>query len=121
MPPKVKPLNNNVLIELEPLNETVDGLISDVKLFKPNDANEHVFRIGKVVAVGPGRWNKKRTARLPMDAEVGMRILFIKFVATHTEQAKQIQREFLGEEFALIKDNDILADIGDTPLSRISQ
>ena len=121
MPPKVKPLNDNILVKLEPLNETVDGLISDVKIYKPDAANEHVFRIAKVVDVGPGKWNKKRTARLPMAAEVGMRVLFIKFVATHTEQAKQIREEVLGEEYALIKDNDILADIGDTPLSRISQ
>lgn len=120
MLPKVKPLNDNVLVELEPLNETVDG-ISGVTLYKPAEASEHVFRIAKVVDVGPGKWNKKHTSRLPMDAKVGMRILFIKFVATHTEQAKQVQREVLGKDFALIKDNDILADVGDLELSQLAQ
>jgi co-chaperonin GroES (HSP10) len=90
-------------------------------LYKPTEANEHVFRIAKVIDVGPGKWNKKRTGRLPMDAKVGMRVLFIKFVATHTEQAKQVQREVLGKDFALIKDNDILADVGDLELSQLAQ
>jgi co-chaperonin GroES (HSP10) len=109
--------NDNVLIRLEEdPEETAGGLI------KPQGAQEHVFRIGRVVKAGPGRWNRKGTARIPMVCKEGMRVLFVKFIATHTESAKQLQRSVLDKDHAIIKDQDVLVEVDeDFKISDVTQ
>jgi co-chaperonin GroES (HSP10) len=119
--PTLNLTNDNILLKLEPLNQTVDGLSSDVVLFKPTDACEHVYRTATVVKLGPGKRSKKHGIRLPMDLRVGDRVIFIKFLATHTSQSKQLRQEILGDDYAIVKESDILAEIGDLDISRISQ
>jgi len=103
--PPVRPQNDRVLIYLEPESNVVG---SDVKLYKPDDANAHVFRLGRVVRVGPGKRDPDSGERIPCMVKPGDRVLFIKFVATHTKTAESIQCT-VGKDFALIKDYDALA------------
>lgn len=121
MQPKLKLLGDNLLLKLDPLNRTVDGLSEGVTLYKPTGACEHVYRTATVVSAGPGRWSKKTNKRLPMAIKEGERVIFIKFLATHTSQAKQLNQELLGDEYALVKESDILAEIGNLSISQISQ
>jgi co-chaperonin GroES (HSP10) len=106
--PEVRLLNDNVMIKLEPESDTTaSGLI-----IKPQDKHEHVFRAGRVVQVGPGGWNDKTDVREPMMCEVGMRVLFVKFVATHTQSARHVQ-SIIGKDYAVIKDYDALLVLDD--------
>lgn len=108
MIPKLQPLNDNVMIKLEPESEvTASGLI-----IKPQDKHEHVFRAGRVVRIGPGKRNDKTNEREPMFCKVGMRVLFVKFVATHTQSARHIQ-SIIGNDYAMIKDYDALCELDD--------
>ena len=116
MTPTLRMQNNNVLIKLDPEVEKVAGGM----LFKPETAHDHVLRTGEVVAVGPGRWNDKGERYEPMECKPGMRVLFVKFIATHTESAKQL-KQYIGPDFAIIKDKDALLDVGELKLEDISQ
>jgi len=106
-------LGNTVLIKLDPeSNKTKSGV-----LFKPEGACEDVLRTGVVVDVGPGKYLTDDTmARQPMDVKVGDGVVFVKFVATHTETAKGI-REYLKEDEALLQLSDIMLvfDHGNPP------
>lgn len=117
--PNIDPMNDNVLIELEPEGE----MVANDTLYKPDGANEHVLRTARVIKVGPGLWcvhHKHQMARQEMMCVPGTRIVFIKFVATHTNTARDIQ-QVIGEDYALIKDRDALADIGSLSASQLSQ
>jgi chaperonin GroES len=74
-PRLIEPLDNHVLIELECEPEK-EGLIS-----KPENARDldRSNRIGTVLRVGPGKWNKRRTHRMPMELKVGDRVLMGTF------------------------------------------
>jgi co-chaperonin GroES (HSP10) len=110
--------NDNVLIRLEEDPETT----ASGNLIKPEGAQEHVFRIGRVIKAGPGKWNSKGTARIPMVCKPGMRVLFVKFVATHTESAKQLRRSHLDKDHAIIKDQDVLLEVDeDFKIEQVSQ
>ena len=96
-------LHDNILIKLDPEKETIGSGL----LIKPQNAHEHVLRTAKVVQVGPGRWAKGAAVRIPVGVEVGDGVVFIKFVATHTETAKSIQKA-VGLDHAIIKPEDVL-------------
>ena len=117
--PPVIPHGDKLLVHLEPEQESFSAAPS---LLRPDAVKQdHVFRIGRVIRVGPGEWNKKRTARKPIGIEVGVRVLFVKFVATHTQTAKSIQA-ILGEDFALIDKDDCLLELAEgVKLEEISQ
>ena len=117
--PAVIPHGDKILVHLEPEQDSFSEAPS---LLRPDAVKQdHVFRIGRVVRVGPGEWNKRRTARKPIDIEPGVRVLFVKFVATHTQTAKSIQA-VLGEDFALIDKDDCLLELADgVRLEDISQ
>ena len=106
--PPVRPANGQILVYLEP---DADGFSAAPSLVKPQSAKtDHVFRLGRVVKVGPGEWNSKDTMRIPIQVEAGMRVLFVKFVATHTKTAESIQHT-LGKDFALLREKDLLAEV----------
>lgn len=117
--PKVFPCGDQILVYLEP---DADGFSSAPSLIKPAAVKaDHVFRIGRVLRKGPGRWNKKRTCRVPIDIEAGARVLFVKFTATHTKTAESLQHS-LGKDFALLREKDLLLELDETvQLSDISQ
>jgi chaperonin GroES len=106
--PPVRPVNGQIMVYLE---AEADKFSDAPSLVKPDAVKEdHVFRIGRVVAMGPGEWNKKHTARIPIGIEIGLRVLFVKFVATHTKTAESIQHT-LGKNFALLRAKDLLCEL----------
>lgn len=119
-PRKVKrALNANILIHLEEeLAEEVDGhhLRRTVGgIFIPDGAHESAMAIGKIEAVGPGEWcttsRGKEWFRPVCDVVVGMRVLFIKFLAK-TETAKRAQHA-LGQGRFFVREDDLLCEVGD--------
>ncbi len=94
-----KPLSNNVLIE--PIKEeakTKSGIVL------PETAEKSKQTKGKVIAVGPGKFNEKGE-RNPMNVKVGD---FVLFEEPWSENNK-IKDE--GKEYFLVKEEDILAII----------
>ena len=89
-----KPLNNYVLMERLPEeNKTAGGIII------PDTAKEKPSR-GRVVAVGDGVIENGN--RVPMTVAVGDIVLFAKWAASLNEV------KIDGNDFVLIKENDIL-------------
>jgi len=106
--PPVRPMNGQMLVYLE---QDADSFSAAPSIVKPDSAKaDHVFRIGRVVKKGPGEWNRKKTKRLPIQVELGSRVLFIKFVATHTKTAEATQ-VVLGDDFAFLREQDILLEL----------
>jgi co-chaperonin GroES (HSP10) len=95
---------NAVLIRLDPENDkTKSGT-----LYKPDGAMEDVFRTGEILRVGPGKYLfEDQKLRQPIDVKPGDGVVFIKFLATHTETAKGIQK-YLGEDEAILQLSDIM-------------
>ena len=87
----VKPLADRVLILPNPAEEKTAG-----GLFIPDTAKEKPLA-GKVVAVGPG------TKEVQMEVKVGDQVLYGKYAGT--------ERQFEGESYLIMKQNDILAII----------
>lgn len=89
-----KPLNNYVLMERLPEeNKTAGGIII------PDTAKEKPSR-GRVVAVGDGAIENGN--RISMTVKVGDIVLFAKWAASLNEV------KIDGNDFVLIKENDIL-------------
>ena len=110
----MKLMGNSVLIQLDPESNKVDSGI----LYKPDGAMEHVLRTGVVLDVGPGKYlNNDNSLRQPMDVSPGDGVVFVKFVATHTETAKSIQK-YVGDDKAILQYSDIMLvyDRADPPV-----
>lgn len=92
---KVFPLADRVAIR--PMEET-----EEMKggLYIPDTAKEKPIQ-GDVLAVGPGRMEKG--ARVPMELQVGDRVVYGKYTGT--------QVELEGEEIILIKESDVIAKL----------
>lgn len=101
----VHPHGDSILIKLDPQTNVIDTE-SDVTLYKPDGAHEHVLRTGEVVATGKGRAYKSGRV-VPTGVEPGDGVLFIKFAAGFTETGKGIQH-VIGKDFAILKPGDIL-------------
>lgn len=93
----IKPLEDRVVIKaLEAEQTTASGLvIPDTAKEKPSE--------GEVVAVGPGRFNDEGDDRIPMDVNVGDKVIFSKYGGTEVKYG--------GEEFLILSGRDILAVI----------
>lgn len=106
--PKLQPMNGQILVYLEP---DASGFSEAPSLIKPDSVKaDHVFRIGRVIRTGEGIWNKKKTIKLPMMVKEGDRVLFVKWVATHTRTAESVQH-IIGHRFALLKETDLLMEV----------
>ena len=80
---------------LEAEQTTASGLvIPDTAKEKPQE--------GKVLAVGPGRWDDKG-ARVPVDVQVGDVVLYSKYGGTEVK--------YSGEEYLVLSARDVLAVI----------
>jgi chaperonin GroES len=89
----VKPLNDRVLVKrIDEEQKSAGGIII------PDTAKEKPLE-GRVVAVGPGRWEKGE--RRPLDVEANDRVLFGKYSGT------EIKIE--GEEHLILREDEILA------------
>ncbi|MFM8841890.1 MAG: co-chaperone GroES [Actinomycetota bacterium] len=91
----IKPLEDRVVVKpLDAETTTASGLvIPDTAKEKPQE--------GKVVAVGPGRFDDGE--RVPMDVKEGDVVLYSKYGGTEVK--------FGGEEYLVLSARDILAII----------
>ena len=91
----LKPLEARIVIQaLEAEQTTASGLvIPDTAKEKPQE--------GKVVAVGPGRFDESGTKRVPLDVKVGDVIIFSKYGGTEVKYA--------GQEYLILSARDVLA------------
>jgi len=94
---KLRPLNDRVLVvRIEEKEKTSGGIIiPDTAKEKPQE--------GKVIAVGPGRWDEGGK-RIPLDVKKDDRVLFGKYAGN------EITIE--GVEHLIMREDDILGIIG---------
>jgi chaperonin GroES len=92
----LKPLEDRIVVSpLEAEQVTASGLvIPDTAKEKPQE--------GKVLAVGPGRFDDKG-ARVPVDVQVGDVVLYSKYGGTEVK--------YSGEEYLVLSARDVLAVI----------
>ena len=92
----LKPLDDRIVVRtLEAEQTTASGLvIPDTAKEKPQE--------GKVLAVGPGRFDDKG-ARVPVDVQVGDVVLYSKYGGTEVK--------YSGEEYLVLSARDVLAVI----------
>ena len=91
----IRPLNDKILVlRVEEEEKTSGGIIiPDTAKEKPQE--------GKIVAVGPGKFDDQGKKRIPMDVKEGDRILFSKYAGTEIK--------INGVEHIFMKEDDILA------------
>lgn len=89
----LKPLEDRIVVQaLEAVQTTASGLvIPDTAKEKPQE--------GKVVAVGPGRF--ENGTRLPLDVKEGDVVIFSKYGGTEVK--------YNGEEYLILSARDVLA------------
>ena len=92
---KIKPLEDKILVQAnEAETTTASGLvIPDTAKEKPQE--------GKVLAVGPGRFDEDGEKRIPLDIKVGDVVIYSKYGGTEVK--------YNGEEYLLLSARDVLA------------
>ena len=93
---KIQPLGDRVVIRPLEEAEEMRGV-----LYIPDTAKEKPLQ-GEIMAVGPGRFEK--TERVPMELEVGQKVLYSKYAGTDVRVGD--------DEVLIIKESDVLAIIG---------
>ena len=91
----IKPLEDRILVQpLDAEQTTASGLvIPDTAKEKPQE--------GKVMAVGPGRFDEDGAKRIPLDIKVGDVVIYSKYGGTEVK--------YDGEEYLLLSARDVLA------------
>ena len=94
----IKPLEDRLVVKpLDAEQTTASGLvIPDTAKEKPQE--------GEVVAVGPGRFNDDGDERIPMDVNVGDKVIYSKYGGTEVK--------YSGEEYLILSARDVLAVVG---------
>ncbi|HXG35705.1 MAG TPA: co-chaperone GroES [Dehalococcoidia bacterium] len=98
---KIVPLNDRVVIKQVKQEE-----VRSSGLVIPDTAKEKP-QLGEVIAVGPGRLDDAGK-RVPMDLQVGDRVLYAKY------SGQEVPRGILSddeEEYLVLKESDILAKV----------
>ena len=92
---QIKPLEDRILVEvLDAETKTASGLvIPDTAKEKPQE--------GKVLAVGPGRFDEDGEKRIPMDIKAGDTVIFSKYGGTEVS--------YDGKDYLLLSARDVLA------------
>ena len=92
---QIKPLEDRILVEvLDAETITASGLvIPDTAKEKPQE--------GKVIAVGPGRFDEDGEKRIPMDIKTGDTVIFSKYGGTEVT--------YDGKDYLLLSARDVLA------------
>lgn len=94
----IKPLGERIVLKvLESEERTKSGIVL------PDTAKEKP-QMGKVVAVGSGRIMENGD-RMALEVKVGDRVLFAKYAGTEVKLD--------GEEYMVLKENDILAIVNE--------
>jgi chaperonin GroES len=95
---KLKPLEDRVVIKAVTGEEkTASGIVL------PDTAKEKPM-LGKVVAVGDGKWDEAGTKRIPMDVKVGDKVIYGKYSGTEYKTSD-------GEELLILRVSEILAKV----------
>lgn len=91
----IKPLEDRILVQtLDAEQTTASGLvIPDTAKEKPQE--------GKVLAVGPGRFDEDGAKRIPLDIAVGDVVIYSKYGGTEVK--------YNGEDYLLLSARDVLA------------
>ncbi len=91
----IKPLEDRILVQpLDAEQTTASGLvIPDTAKEKPQE--------GKVVAVGPGRFDDEGENRIPLDISVGDVVIYSKYGGTEVK--------YNNEEYLILSARDVLA------------
>ena len=91
----IKPLEDRILVQpLDAEQTTASGLvIPDTAKEKPQE--------GKVLAVGPGRFDEDGDKRIPLDVKVDDIVIYSKYGGTEIK--------YNGEDFLLLSARDVLA------------
>lgn len=91
----IKPLEDRILVQqLEAEQTTASGLvIPDTAKEKPQE--------GKVLAVGPGRFDDEGENRIPLDITVGDTVIYSKYGGTEVS--------YNGEDYLILSARDVLA------------
>jgi chaperonin GroES len=91
----IKPLEDRIIVQaLDAEQTTASGLvIPDTAKEKPQE--------GKVLAVGPGRWDDDGEKRIPLDVAEGDTVVYSKYGGTEIK--------YNGEEYLILSARDILA------------
>ena len=94
----IKPLEDRIVVKpLDAEQTTASGLvIPDTAKEKPQE--------GEVLAVGPGRWNEDGDERVPLDIQVGDKVIYSKYGGTEVKYG--------GEEYLILSARDVLAIVG---------
>jgi chaperonin GroES len=92
---KLKPLEDRIVVKPgEEEETTVSGIvIPDTAKEKPQE--------GEVVAVGPGRFTEDGDERIPLDIEVGDKVIYSKYGGTEVKVE--------GEDYLILSARDVLA------------
>ena len=93
----IKPLEDRIVVQPSDAEQTTaSGLvIPDTAKEKPQE--------GKVLAVGPGRFDDEGEKRIPLDVKVGDTVLYSKYGGTEVK--------YNGEEYLILSARDVLAVI----------
>ena len=91
----IKPLEDRILVQtLEAEQTTASGLvIPDTAKEKPQE--------GRVLAVGPGRFDEDGDKRIPLDIKVNDVVIYSKYGGTEVK--------YDGQEYLLLSARDVLA------------
>ncbi|GAC56618.1 10 kDa chaperonin [Gordonia hirsuta DSM 44140 = NBRC 16056] len=94
----IKPLEDKILIQaVEAETTTPSGLVI------PDSAKEKPQE-GKVIAVGPGRWDEDGDKRIPLDVAEGDTVIYSKYGGTEIT--------YNGQVYLILSARDILAVVG---------
>ncbi len=93
----IKPLEDRILVQpLDAEQTTASGLvIPDTAKEKPQE--------GKVMAVGPGRFDDEGENRIPLDISEGDTVIYSKYGGTEVK--------YDGQEYLILSARDVLAII----------
>jgi len=91
----IKPLEDRILVQpLDAEQTTASGLvIPDTAKEKPQE--------GKVIAVGPGRFDEDGESRIPLDIKEGDVVIYSKYGGTEVK--------YDGQEYLILSARDVLA------------
>ena len=91
----IKPLEDRILVQpLDAEKTTASGLvIPDTAKEKPQE--------GKVLAVGPGRWDEDGKNRIPLDVAEGDIVVYSKYGGTEIS--------YNGQDYLVLSSRDVLA------------
>ncbi len=95
----IKPIGDRVVVRR--LTDEETGTKSASGIIIPDTVNKEKPEQGIVIAVGPGRFDEDGEKRIPMDVQVGDRVVFSKYGYDEVKIA--------GEEYFVVSSASILA------------